>query len=52
MEDVLKPGRHDEWSLHSGHDLTAQKGPAWGGGLCDLAMDEATREIVGRQQAR
>ena len=51
-EEQLKPGRHDEWSIHSGHDLTARKGPAWGGGLHDMAMDDATRAVVDRQQAR
>jgi hypothetical protein len=51
-EQILKPGRHDEWSLHSGRDLTAPEGPAWGGGLDKLGLDEATRKIVGRQQAR
>jgi hypothetical protein len=51
-EEILKPGRHDEWSLHSGRDLTAPEGPAWGGGMSNLGMDEKVRQIVGRQQAR
>ena len=51
-EDALKPGRHDEWSIHSGRDLTAPEGPAWGGGMGHHELDDATRSILGQQNAR
>lgn len=51
-EEILKPGRHAEWSVHSGRDLTAPRGPAWGGGLDGAAIDDATKAAFDRQQAR
>lgn len=51
-EDQLRPGRHDEWSLHSGHTLTAPAGPSWGGGMGDMDVDDRTREMIYRQQQR
>lgn len=51
-EEQLKPGRHDEWSLASGHDLTAPEGPVWGGGLGGMDVDEATQKVISRQQLR
>lgn len=51
-DEQLKPGRHDEWSLASGHDLTAPEGPVWGGGLGGMAVDEETHKVISRQQLR
>lgn len=51
-EDQLRPGRHDEWSLHSGHTLIAPAGPSWGGGMGDMDVDDRTREMINRQQQR
>eukprot|EP00892_Ulva_mutabilis_P011340 jgi/Ulvmu1/8579/UM045_0021.1 len=51
-EEQLRPGRHDEWSLASGHDLTAPEGPVWGGGLGGMDVDQKTQEVITRQQLR
>jgi hypothetical protein len=51
-EDQLKPGRHNEWSRQSGHDLVAPEGPAWGGGMGGLVVDDKTHEVISRQQRR
>ena len=51
-EDQLRPGRHDEWRLFSGHRFTEPAGPSWGGGMGDMEVDDATREIIYRQQQR
>ena len=51
-EDQLRPGRHDEWRMFSGHTPTEPAGPSWGGGIGDMEVDDATREIIYRQQQR
>jgi hypothetical protein len=51
-EAALKPGRHDEWSMHDGRAFTAPVGPTWGGGIDQLGLDDATKATVSRQNAR
>lgn len=51
-EDQLRPGRHDEWSLFTGHAFTTPAGPSWGGGMGDMDVDDRTREMIYRQQQR
>jgi hypothetical protein len=51
-ETAFKVGRHDEWSMHDGRNFTAPEGPSWGGGIDRLGLDDMTKSIVSKQNAR